>query len=108
VFIECQVARNRSSDLGNLQTMSETCAKQIPLMIDKYLGFVFEPPECLRVNDSVPVSLKFTASGRRRFVNSTPARIPIGYGVACQFNYSHEESETGGTTSCWSVNFICE
>jgi len=43
--------------------VGESGAEVIPFMIDKNLGFVFKPPECLAVNNPLPVALIFCSVG---------------------------------------------
>ena len=50
-------------------------------MIDKHLRLVLETPEGFGMNDSVAVTLKLAASGRRCFIDDPAARIAFGDGV---------------------------
>src|SRR3954447_3329885 len=58
IFIQPQVTRNRAAYLRHLQTMCQPRPEQVTFMIDENLGFILEPSECRRMNDSVAVSLK--------------------------------------------------
>jgi hypothetical protein len=73
VFIEPQAARDGARNLGNLQTVRESCPEKIAFVIDENLRLVFEAPESRRMNDPVAVALIFTAAAGRRFPVPSPA-----------------------------------
>src|SRR5690349_16295519 len=75
IFVHAQIARDRTRDLRDFETMREPCAKQIALVIHEDLGLVLEPSESGRMNDAVAIPLKFCARARRGFVMAPAARL---------------------------------
>ena len=57
VFIGAQGAGNGSTDLGHFQGMGQTGAVLISLIVNEYLGFVFQPAKGGRMDDSVTIPL---------------------------------------------------
>ena len=72
ILIQCQIARNRARDLGYFDTVGEAGAKQVAFMINKDLGLVLEPAKRGRMDNAIPVALKFTSPFRRRLGNPAP------------------------------------
>jgi hypothetical protein len=61
ILIEPQCTGNATADLRNFQTVRQTRAKKISLMIDENLRFVFKATKRRRVDDAVAVALKLAA-----------------------------------------------
>ncbi len=61
VFIEPQRTGHRAPQLRHLQRVRETCAKQVALVVEKYLGFVHQTPKRRAVHDAVAVTLELGA-----------------------------------------------
>jgi hypothetical protein len=75
IFVKLQAARDRTRDLRDLETVRQARAKQVTLVIDEDLGFVFETAEGGRMNDAIPVALKLRAADRRSFTFAPSARV---------------------------------
>ncbi len=61
ILVQAQVPRNRSCDLRHFDAVRQASAKQIAFMIDEHLRFVFKTSECGRMNNTVTITLKFSA-----------------------------------------------
>ena len=73
VFIELQRAGDGTPELRNFQRMREPRAKQIALMVQKYLGLVDQAAKRGAMHDAVAVALKVGARRRRKFgVSAAP------------------------------------
>ena len=57
ILIQPESLCNRSRNLGYFQGMGKTVSVMISLRCQKYLGLIFQPPECLAVQNTIPVSL---------------------------------------------------
>ncbi len=77
ILVEPQRARHRAGNLGDFQRVRETGAIQISLVIDEDLGLVDETPERGRVNDPIPVALKFSAICWRFLIVAPAARRSV-------------------------------
>jgi len=78
ILVDSEAARERASDLGDLQAVSETGAVVIALVIDEDLGLVVEPPEGGGMQDAVAVAGEGGARGTRRLgLKPPPARPGI-------------------------------
>src|ERR1700754_3558117 len=53
IFVEPQVARDRSRDLRDLERVRQPRAEEIAFVIDEDLRLVLEAPERRRVNDAI-------------------------------------------------------
>ena len=84
VFVESQRAGDRTCNLGHLDRMSQTCTKEVSLMIDEDLGFVLETAERRAMDDAVAVALVLGAVRGRGFRIPTSARGGVMRGVGCQ------------------------
>ena len=58
VFVRAQRAGNGAPDLGHFQGVGEAGAVIIALVVDEYLGFIFQAAESRGVKDAVAVALK--------------------------------------------------
>ena len=72
IFVQAQIARQRTADLRHFQTMGQPRAEQIALVVEEHLRLVLEPAECRRVDDAVTVTLEFTTRHVRRFGKAAP------------------------------------
>ncbi len=63
VLVEPQAPGHRAGDLGDLQGMGQPGAVMVPFRGQKHLGFVFQPAECLGMDDPVPIPHKTGAAG---------------------------------------------
>ena len=73
VFIQLQGASYGTRHLCDFNRVRQPGAKQVAFMVHKYLGFVFQPPECSRVDDPVAVTLIFRTVGGCGFVMPAPS-----------------------------------
>ena len=58
VFVDPDCPADSPRDLRDLERVSETGAVVVAVGVDEYLGFVFQAPECLLVQNPVPIPLK--------------------------------------------------
>ena len=72
ILVETQGTCNRPGDLRNLQRVGQSGTVVVALMLDEYLGLVFQPAERAGVNDPVPVPLE-TRPERAFFFRHQPA-----------------------------------
>ncbi len=95
ILIEPEGPRQRTGDLGDLQSMGQAGAKMIALVKDEDLGLVGKPPERGRMDDSVAVPAKGVARRAHR-LRMEPAATPrryAGIGRACDWSLNcHPEA----------------
>jgi len=73
VLVQAQGPRDRTAQLRHFQRMRHARAKEVTLVVQKYLGLVDQAPERGRVDDAVAVALESIARGRRQLrVTSAP------------------------------------
>jgi len=84
VFVEPQRARHRAAELRHLQRVGQARAKQVALVVQKHLGFIYQTPKCRAVHDAVTVSLVVGARWRRRLRKTPTARAGRVTGVGGQ------------------------
>src|SRR5688572_12156268 len=82
-----QVTRHRARDLRHLEAVRQARAKEIALMVDENLGFVFEAAECGRVHDAVAVALEFTAAQGRGLAVEASTRVVRTYRVRRELSH---------------------
>ena len=75
VFIEPQRTGDGSTDLRALHRMGQPGAIIITFMIDEDLGLIFQPTECCRMHDAIPIPLKDRTQGMLGLGMGAPARI---------------------------------
>ena len=75
IFIQSQRPRNISGDGGHLHRMRKAGAEMVAGAIKKNLRFVFEPPKCAGVDDSVAIPLILGAPFGRDLVVVAPAGL---------------------------------
>ena len=66
VFVDAQIARHRTRNLRDFETVREARAEQVAFVIHENLRLVFEPAKRRRMDDAVAVALEFGARARRR------------------------------------------
>ena len=75
-LIEPQRPGYGPGNLGYLQRMSKPGSVVIPLRIQKYLGLVLHPAECLAVEDPIPIPLILRPYVAERLLPLSALRIP--------------------------------
>ena len=90
VFVDAQIARHRARDLRDFETVRQTRAKQVALVIDEDLRLVFEPAERRRVNDAVAVALELGARNRRFFFEAAATRLGRMRGIRGEMRLERE------------------
>jgi hypothetical protein len=63
VFIQLQGPCNGTRNLGDLDGMGQAGSEQVAFVIDEYLGLVLKASKGRGMDDTVPVTLKFTTVG---------------------------------------------
>jgi hypothetical protein len=63
LFVQAQLTRHCSGDLRHFQRVRQARPVQVTFVVNKYLGFINQAPECRGVDDAIPVPLKFTPIG---------------------------------------------
>src|SRR5690606_17319417 len=81
IFVQAEVARERAGYLRHFDAMRKPCAKQISLVVDEDLRFVFKQAKRIAMNDTVPVALELAATCGRRFGVAAPASLVRVAGV---------------------------
>ena len=86
ILVEAELARDRSGDLGHLDTVRQARAEEIADMIDEDLRLILQLTESRAVDDAVAVTLPGAARGRLRLGMQSPAR---GGGLGCVGGLGH-------------------
>jgi hypothetical protein len=58
VFVEIQIARHRTADLGHFQAVRQARAEQVAFVIYENLSFVYKPAKCGGMNDAIAITLE--------------------------------------------------
>src|SRR5690606_6089794 len=74
VFMQTQVAGQRTGNLRDLYAVCQPCAEQITFVIDENLGFVLKQPEGIAMDDTITIALEGIASHGRGLGVQTPTR----------------------------------
>lgn len=78
IFVEPEVAGDRTPQLSHLKRMRHPGAKKIPLVIQENLGFIDQTAKSAAVDDAIAVPLEGCAGRRGRLLKVTsprPARV---------------------------------
>src|SRR6188472_3638583 len=75
IFIQPQRTRDGATDRRHLDRMRQARSQMIAGAVEKDLRFVFQPPECTRMDDPRTVPLKFSAISVTRFTVQSAARF---------------------------------
>ena len=67
IFVEIEPSCDRTTHLRNFDDVRQPSCEMVALRSNKHLTLVLEPPERVGVDDSITVSLKFSAGGSRVF-----------------------------------------
>src|SRR5690606_39603940 len=79
VFMQAQVACQRTRDLSNFDAVRQAGAEEVAFMVDEYLGLVFQQPEGIAMDDAVAIALEVISALGRGFGMLTAA---AAFGVA--------------------------
>ena len=73
IFVHAQIARDRTRDLRDFETVREARAEQIAFVIHEDLRLVFEPAKRGRMHDAIAIALEFGARAWAAASAITPA-----------------------------------
>ena len=74
-FVQREVSRNRSPDLGHLESVGQTGDVVIALWIDEYLGFVFQSAKRFGMQNTISVALESCSIRVEGLVQRTAPRL---------------------------------
>src|SRR6185295_3883119 len=89
ILVEIQSARDRTRELRHLQAVGQAGAEKVPLVVDEYLGLVFEAAEGGGVDDAIAIALVFAPAARRGLAVAAPARVLGARRVRGEFALRH-------------------
>jgi len=81
--VQPQSTRDGARDLGHFDRMGQAGAKEIPFVLDKYLGFVLETTKGRSMDDPIPIALKGRAHGAFGLGHQTTTALRGIAGIGC-------------------------
>ena len=72
VFVEPERPRDDARDRGRLERMGHPGSIVVAIRVDEDLGLSLQPPERLRVNETITIALERRAHGARRLASALP------------------------------------
>src|SRR4029078_9107641 len=80
ILVQVEIASERAGGLRDLQAMRQPRAQKVAFIIYKHLRLVLKPPEGIRVDDAIAITLVVAPAARRRLAIAATVRV---LGASC-------------------------